>query len=49
MTKADVSSTFATENVDVTCGSEVVTYKVYRGINPTDNVNSYVNIVIGKA
>lgn len=49
MTKADVSSTFNTENVDVTCGSEVVTYKIYRGINQTDNINSYVNIIIGKA
>lgn len=49
MTEVDVSSTFATENVDITCGSEVVTYKVYRGSNLTYNVNSYVNIVIGKA
>ena len=47
--KADLIPTFTVENINVTCGSEVVAYKVYRGENATDNLNNYINIVIGKA
>lgn len=49
MTGSDYTSQFSSENVDITCGSKTVTYKVYRKSNLTSNLNSYINIVIGKA